>query len=319
MNLRQLDYLVAIADQGSFTRAAERLLVAQPSLSQQIKSLEHELGGSLLERLPTGVRLTAAGKAFLPEARAAVAHAERARRNARSALGLEAGEIEVATVTSVAFGVLPPAFERWHERYPGTTITLREYPHRRALDDAVRLGVGDVAVGPRPPEWHGPAVELGWEEFVVVLPASDPLARNKRSIALEQLAERDWVLFGPDHGLSELILETCARAGFVPRRTIQTGQVVAAAHLAAAGLGVTMIPDNVVPTGINAAIRSLKPPLVRQLVAFTRHDWSPLAAAFLEVLGEQSWHRRPASATDVGERIVRSGARRHRRRPIPRR
>jgi len=300
VNLRQLHYLVAIADEGSFTRAAERLLVAQPSLSQQIKSLEHELGGPLLERLPTGVRPTAAGKAFLPEARAAVAHAERARRNARSALGLEAGEIEVATVTSVAFGVLPPAFERWHERYPGTTITLREYTHRQALDDAVRLGVGDVAVGPRPPEWHGPVVELGWEEFVAVLPTSDPLARNKRPGALEQLAERDWVLFGSDHGLSELILETCARAGFTPRRTIQTGQVAAAGHLAAAGLGVTMIPRNVVPTDLGAAIRSLKPPLARQLAAYTRQDWSPLAAAFLEVLKEQTWQRRPASATVVG-------------------
>jgi DNA-binding transcriptional LysR family regulator len=299
MNLRQLHYLVAIADEGSFTRAAERLLVAQPSLSQQIKSLEHELGGPLLERLPTGVRLTAAGKAFLPEARAAVAHAERARRNARSALGLEAGEIEVATVTSVAFGVLPPAFERWHERYPGTTITLREYTHRHALDDAVRLGVGDVAVGPRPPEWHGPVVELGWEEFVAVLPASDPLARNKRPVVLEQLAERDWVLFGSDHGLSQLILETCTRAGFTPRRTIQTGQVAAAGHLAAAGLGVTVIPRNVVPTDLGAAIRSLKPPLARQLAAFTRQDWSPLAAAFLQVLKEQTWQRRPASATVV--------------------
>src|SRR5882757_3397667 len=179
MNLRQLQYFLAIADEGSFTRAAERLLVAQPSLSQQIKSLEQELGGPLLERLPTGVRLTAVGRVFLPEARAAVAHAQRARRTARSTLGLEAGELEVATVTSVAFGVLPPVFERWHERYPGTTITLREYAHRRAVEDAVRLGVGDIAVGPRPPEWHGPVVDLGWEEFVAVLPASDPLAKSK--------------------------------------------------------------------------------------------------------------------------------------------
>src|SRR5260370_29137978 len=108
MNLRQLEYFVAIADEGSFTRAAEQLLVAQPSLSQQIKSLERELGGPLLERLPTGVRLTAAGKAFLPDARAAVTHAERARRNARSALGLEAGELEVATLTSGAFCLPPP-------------------------------------------------------------------------------------------------------------------------------------------------------------------------------------------------------------------
>src|SRR2546430_11123792 len=116
MNLRQLQSLLAIADEASFTRAAERLLVAQPSLSQQIKSLERELGGPLLERLPKGVRLTAAGKAFITEARAAVTHADRARRDARSALGLEAGELEVATVTSVAFGVLPPAFECWRER-----------------------------------------------------------------------------------------------------------------------------------------------------------------------------------------------------------
>src|SRR5216684_4016111 len=76
VNLRQLEYFPAIADEGSFSRAAERLLVAQPSLSQQMKSLEHELGGALLERLPKGVRLTAAGKAFMSEARIAVAHAE---------------------------------------------------------------------------------------------------------------------------------------------------------------------------------------------------------------------------------------------------
>src|SRR5258708_30621983 len=101
MNLRQLRYFLTIADEGSFTRAAEQLLVAQPSLSQQIKALEHELGGPLLERLPKGVRLTAAGKAFLPEARAAVTHADRARRNARSALGLQAGQLQAATATSV--------------------------------------------------------------------------------------------------------------------------------------------------------------------------------------------------------------------------
>jgi DNA-binding transcriptional LysR family regulator len=86
LNLRQLHYFLAVADEGSFTHAAERLLVAQPSLSQQIKSLEKELGGPLLERLPKGVRLTAAGKAFIAEARATVTHAASAARNARSAL-----------------------------------------------------------------------------------------------------------------------------------------------------------------------------------------------------------------------------------------
>src|SRR5947208_3199696 len=275
MNLRQLQYLVAIADEGSFTRAAERLLVAQPSLSQQIKSLERELGGQLLERLPNGVRLTTAGKAFMPDARLAVSHAAHAARSARSALGLEAGELEVATVTSVAFGVLPPAFELWRARYPGTTLLLREYQHRRALEDAVRVGAGDIAVGPRPARWTGPVADLGWEEFVAVLPRSDPLARRRRPVALEELADHDWVLFGPDHGLTELVFGVCARSGFVPRRTVQTGQVVAAAHLAAAGFGVTLVPSNVVPHELKANVSRLKSPVVRQLAAFARQDWSP--------------------------------------------
>ncbi len=299
MNLRQLQYFLAIADEGSFTRAAERLLVAQPSLSQQIKSLEQELGGQLLERLPHGVRLTAAGKAFMADARLAVTHAARAARNARSTLGLASGEIEVATVTSVAFGILPPAFELWHARHPATTVVLREFQHRGALEDAMRSGVGDIAVGPRPTQWTGPVVELGWERFVAVLPRSDPLADRRRALALEDLADRDWVLFGPDHGLTALTLEACTRAGFAPRRTVQTGQVAAAARLAAAGLGVTLIPDNVVPRGLDAAVRDLDPPLVRQLVAFTRQDWSPLAQAFLEVLQAQTWQPRPASASVV--------------------
>jgi DNA-binding transcriptional LysR family regulator len=296
VNLRQLQYFVAIADEASFTRAAERLLVAQPSLSQQIKRLERELGGQLLERLPNGVRLTPAGKAFMTDARLALTHATRAARNARSALGLEDGELEVATVTSVAFGVLPPAFELWHTRYPATTIVLREYQHRRALDDAVRAGIGDIAVGPRPTQWRGPVIGLGWEEFVAVIPRSDPLAGLRRPLVLEELADRAWILFGPEHGLTELVLEVCAAAGFVPRRTVQTGQVAAAAHFAAAGLGVTLIPENVVPNGLNAMVHRLRSPVVRELVAFARQEWTPIAQAFLHILQAQSWADRPNSA-----------------------
>lgn len=299
MNLLQLRYFVSIAEEGSFTRAAERLLVAQPSLSQHIKSLEQELGGALFERIPKGVRLTAAGKEFLPEASAAVTHAERAKRNARSVFGLEGGELEVATVTSVAFGVLPPAFESWHQNHPSTRIALREFTHRELLDDAVRAGVGDIAVGPRPPHWKGPLVALGWEEFVVVLPSSDPLTKAKRAISLEELADRDWVLYGPDHGLTQLIQTSCARVGFVPRSAAQTGQVAAAAHLAACGLGVTIVPSNVLPDGLDAGVRRLKSPLVRQLAAFTRRSWSPLAEAFLQALVALPWDQRPPSATVV--------------------
>src|SRR5512140_3175226 len=106
MNLRQLEYFAAVSEAGSITRAAERLFVSQPSLSQQISALEQELGGALLERLPRGVRLTAAGQRLLPEAHATLRHARRARRAVRMAFELEAGQLEVATITSAAAGIL---------------------------------------------------------------------------------------------------------------------------------------------------------------------------------------------------------------------
>jgi DNA-binding transcriptional LysR family regulator len=294
-----MQYFVAIAEDGSITRSAQRLFVAQPSLSAQIKSLEAELGGALFERIPKGVRLTAAGKAFLPEARAAITHAANATRNVRSVLGLDGGELEVATITSVAFGILPSAFRTWHEHHPATTIALREYTDRNALAEAVRMGVADIAVGPQPAQWGGPIIELGWEQFVVIVPNTDPLAATTNPVPLSALADRDWVLFGHGHGLSDLILEACALAGFAPRRTVQTTQVAAASHLAAAGLGVTLIPENVVPAGLDAATRYVKPPLVRKLFVYTRSEWPPLASTFVDALQRLRWPTKPDNATVI--------------------
>jgi DNA-binding transcriptional LysR family regulator len=118
-------------------------------------------------------------------------------------------------------------------------------------------------------------------------------------VPLEALADRDWVLFGPGHGLSELILGVCAEAGFKPRRTVQTAQVAAAAHLAEAGLGVTIVPENVVPSGLKASVRRLEKPLVRELVAYTRQERSPVAEAFVQALMAEPWKRRPRAAAVV--------------------
>src|ERR671936_411415 len=111
MNLRQLECFVAVAEDGSFTKAARRLQLSQPSLSQHIRRRERELGGELIERLPRGIRLTAAGNAFLPQAEAAVRAADRAAASARAALGLEAGELEVAILLSIAVGPRPAAWQ----------------------------------------------------------------------------------------------------------------------------------------------------------------------------------------------------------------
>ncbi len=294
MNLRQINYLLAVVEEDSFTRAAQRLSVAQPSLSQQVRALERELGGPLLERLPNGVQLTAAGRAFLPEARAAASHALRAAEAARTTLGTPGRRLEIGTVTSLAVGLLPPALGRWHRRHAETAVYLHEYLHRRELHAAVRGGLGDLGLGPRPANWTGPVLRLGWEEFVVVLPSYDPVVReNAKRVALDQLADRAWVLLDPGHGLSDLTQRACARAGFVPRAAVRTGQVTAAAALAAAGLGPTLLGSHAVPAGLDAALIQVRPRLVREVVAFTRTAWSPAAEEFLEVLGDLPMRSRP--------------------------
>lgn len=295
MNLRQLEYFVAIADEGSFTGAAERLLVAQPSLSHQIRALEQELGGELLERLPRGVRLTTAGQSFISDARAAIAHADRARRTARMALGLQAGQLEIGTFASAAAGLLPPILRAWQRRHPAVELSLRELTHRRALEETVRAGACDLAVAAPPHDWRGPLELLGWEEYVVVLPDEDPLLRE-RSIDLAALADRRWVHFQLGHGLAEVIDMRCAASGFPPRVAVRTGQVGAAPELAAAGLGPTLVPNNVVPAALRPLTRPLRPRLAGRVAAYTRDHWSPTARAFLELLHEHPWERRPRGA-----------------------
>lgn len=293
MNLRQLSSFLSVVEEGSFTRAARRLRISQPSLSQQIRSLESDLGGELIERLPRGVRLTAAGKAFLPEAQTAVRAAERAGAAARMALGLQAGELEVATLLSMTVGILPLAITRWHERYPDIAIRMIEYTHRSPLEDDVRNGVGDIALGPTPASWPGRVELLGFEELVVVVPRSDPLA-GKGLVRLEALADRGWILFQPGHGLTEVVSAACRRAGFQPRPAVRTTQVEAATRLAAAGLGPTMVPDNVLSTPLDAAILRPDPPILRELAVYTRGGWTPLSSAFVDALRAGDWIRRPS-------------------------
>jgi DNA-binding transcriptional LysR family regulator len=298
VNLRQLEYFVAIAEHGSLTSAAEELLVSQPSLSQQIRALERELGGALLERLPRGVRLTAAGQELLGEARAALLHADRARRSVRQALELEAGQLEVAVTTSAAAGILPVVLRDWQQRHPEIEVSLLEFPHRRALDEAVRDGAGDIAVGSLPDNWAGQVQRLGWEEFVVVLPDGDPLL-ERRAIDLGQLAERRWVHFQRAHGLAEVVDVCCAAAGFSPRAAVRTSQVSAAPVFAAAGIGPALVPEHIIPSALLHLARPALPRPTRVVCAYTRSRWTPLTQAFLDTLGDFPWGPKPRGAIDL--------------------
>jgi DNA-binding transcriptional LysR family regulator len=298
MNFRQLECFLAVVDEGSFTRAARRIGITQPSLSQHIKSLEFELEGALLDRLPRGVSLTPAGRSLLPEARTAVRALERGRQGARSALALELGELEIATVLSLAVGYLPEHIGVWHERHPNVSIRLHEFRHRMLLEDAVDQGVADFAVGPRPVRsWDGPLEQITWEEFVIVAARSDELA-GRRTVRLEELSERDWVLYHPDHGLAGVVEEVCGRAGFRPHGAVRISQAEGAVRLAAAGLGVALVPDNIVLPAVDCVVLRLAPRVIRDIAVYARTDWSPTAAAFIDVLRSDA-RRRPPKAVAI--------------------
>ncbi|OBI20612.1 hypothetical protein A5714_07795 [Mycobacterium sp. E2462] len=275
MTLRQFEYFITVVDEGSITKAANRLYVAQPSLSKQLASLEKELGVPLLERLPRGIRLTPAGKAFLPEARAAVLSENRARRAARMAKDLQSTELEVATLLSISVGLLPAAIGSVVVDYPGISLKLYEFGHHDLMEEQVRGGVGDLAVGPPPQHWDGPVEPLGWEEFVVLFPPDDPALHTPGAVDLADLSQRRWVLPEASTGLASLVVTACRDAGFDPIAVVRSGQVEALVKLVGAGLGPTILPTYVVPENSSHLSRRCRRPLVREVTAYTRHDWPP--------------------------------------------
>jgi len=283
LDLRQVAYFVAVAEEGSFTAAAVRLLVAQPSLSQQIRTLERQLGADLLERSSRGTRLTAAGRAFLDAARGLLADAGDAVTRARAAAGLDGGTLHIATLTSLATWVLPEAVARFRDRFPDVPPRLTEFPDRLGLEEFMAEGRADVAIGARPPDWAGPVRFLGDERYVLLVPAGDPHA-GASEMSLRAFAGADWVLYAPGHGLRRMVLEACGAAGFTPRATVETRTVDAAARLAAAGLGVALVPDAAVRADLTAhRVRLADAPVVA-VVGYARAAFPPAATAFLDLI-----------------------------------
>ncbi|MBS1677894.1 MAG: LysR family transcriptional regulator [Actinobacteria bacterium] len=295
-----MEYWLAAVEEGSFGRAARRMHVSQPSLSQQVKVLEAQLGGELCERLPEGVRLTPAGREFLPHARDVIDASRRAVRAARAALEGNGGGLEIATVRSIAAGILPDLVHTWRQRFPAAPVRLHEFTHRRLAEDSVGDGGADLGIGPPPPGWRGPVHRLGWEELVVILSPDDAEASGA-AIRLDALRERDWVMFDPENGMSDLIAGACltARDPFTPRPAVYTSQVETATRLAAAGVGPTLVPANVVPADLRGRMLPCLPAVGRELAVYGRGKLSPPATAFLELMSEVSWPQPPTDAVVI--------------------
>ena len=285
MELRQLRYFVAVAEELHFRRAAERLHISQPPLSQQIRALEDELGFTLLTRTRRRVQLTAAGDAFLRDARALLSELEGAVATARRIDAGQTGRLRVAFVGSALLSIVPGTVERFRASRPGVAIELRE---RSTVDQlrAVSAGVVDVGLV-RPPIEDDGQLRLQTvlrERTVAALPAGHALASMTR-VSLRRLAAEPLVLFPRDQapGYHDLLIEALAGAGAGPRVIQYAPEMLTIIGLVAAGTGVSLVPasvsrlalDGVTYRPVSGAPRS-------ELVAITRgSDDSALVRAFV--------------------------------------
>jgi DNA-binding transcriptional LysR family regulator len=291
MSFRQMEYLLAVVEEGSFTRAAQRLSVSQPALSHQIRALERAVGHPLLERLPDAIRLTPMGRAYLPHAIAALHSVEEAGHLVRPCPELDRIGLRIAALYSIAVGIIPPAVLSWRTLYPEAHVEVQEYGNSGDLANVMAIGGADVAVSAAPLHWDGPVRVLGAEQLVIVLAGDDPLADGRDRIALTELADRAWVLYAPDNGLAAVVAQACSTAGFIARPAVHTHHTSTAVHLAAAGLGPALVPKNMIETDFTGAQLSPDPPVHRELVAFTTTAEVPHISAFIDILAEYGAER----------------------------
>jgi DNA-binding transcriptional LysR family regulator len=285
MTFRQMEYLLAVVEEGSFTRAAQRLSVSQPALSHQVRALERTVGHPLLERLPDAVRLTPMGRAYMPHAIAALHSAEEARHVGRPRSDLDRIGLRIAALYSVALGIIPPAVLTWRHRYPEAHVELLEFGNSADLAALMADGGADVAVSAAPLHWDGPVRVLGRELLVVVLSADDPAGTDgRRTVPLAELADRQWVLYTPDNGLAAVVAQACSAAGFIARPAVHTHHTSTAVQLAAAGLGPALVPKNMIEADFCGVQLESDPPVYRELVAFTATAEVPHIAEFIDIL-----------------------------------
>lgn len=297
MSLRQYEYALAVAEEGSVTAAAEALHVAQPSMSQQIRGLERELGVPLFARTPTGLVPTAAGRAFLREAEVAVNASRRARAAARAGADELAGELVVSVQLGFGARQLPRALDALRRRFPRLEITVFEEPSLPEMERLGRRGVLDLALMARCEQTPDDAHLLGEEEFVAVLRAGHPQLAADR-VDLRELKDQSWVRFDRDSALDGVLREVLRDNDLPATTAARVSQTATAARWAAHGLGVTLVPASAVPDGYEHLTRPVFPAVLQPVVAVLRREAGPAETALLELLRQETWSR-PASLPSV--------------------
>ncbi|WLQ51726.1 LysR family transcriptional regulator [Streptomyces poriferorum] len=288
MSLRQFEYALAVAEEGSVTAAAQRLRVAQPSVSQQIRGLERELGVELFARTPAGLVATAVGRAFLREAEVAVSAARKARATARAGADELVGELVVAAQMGFGTRQLPGALAALRRRYPRLEVTVFEEQSSAELERLCRRGVLDLALMAACERSPADAHRLGDEEFVVVLGADDRRLAADR-VDLREMAGEPWVRFDRDSALDGVLLSVLRDNDLTPATTARVSQTATAVRWAAHGLGATLVPASAVPQGYEHLVRPVSPAVSQPVIAVLRQGAGPGETALLELLRRETW------------------------------
>ncbi|MEV1022793.1 LysR substrate-binding domain-containing protein [Streptomyces sp. NPDC050264] len=284
MQFQQLQYFVAVAETRHFTRAAELVHVAQPSLSQQIRALERELGADLFGRARGNITLTDAGEALLPLARRILADADTARHEVQELAQLRRGRVRLGATPSLCTGLLPDVLRAFHDRYPGIQLLIEEGGSHDLVRELAR-GAVDLALVVLPLPAPAPAlttVELLREELVVVSsPNARRPGRGRTPVRISDLEGERLVMFRHGYDLRELTVAACRAEGFEPDFAVEGGEMDAVLGFVRAGLGVAVVPHMVaLRAGADLHVTPLaRPGLHRTIALAHRSDVAPPRAA----------------------------------------
>ncbi|MEV4641362.1 LysR family transcriptional regulator [Actinoplanes sp. NPDC049548] len=280
MELRTLHYFVAVAEEQSFSRAAQRCRVAQPAISQQIRGLEKEMGEPLFERLPRSVRLSPAGSALLPYAREALTAVAAAKAEFALRAGVLSGELALGSVDGVEVTALPALLGMFHRRFPAVSVRLSGGTSSVLLD-RVRQGSLHAAAIAHPLEPLEASLGVRTvleDEIVAVVPATHAAA-TRPSLPLETLGGETLISFGPESGLRPLIDSAFAAAGPAFRPAYETPDVALLVALAAEGIGIALAPgaDPEIRQDARVAVLPVTPRIPYRKVLVWRRSPAPPA------------------------------------------
>jgi LysR family transcriptional regulator, hydrogen peroxide-inducible genes activator len=245
MELHQLRYFVAVADEGSFSRAAAKVRVAQPSLSQQIRKLEAEIGQPLFDRLPRSVVLTEAGRCLLEYARQILASIGDARRCVDELKGKIAGDVAVGAIPTIAPYVLPELVVTFQNHYPDVTLHIVE-DVTEGITRRIEAGELDVALASTCPRSPTLRVELlGREPLLALVPEGHPLAKQT-VVSFDDLKSQRFLLLHEMHCLSQQVHHLLESRRLLPEIALAGSQLSTIANMVAAEIGVSIVPQMMV-------------------------------------------------------------------------